>query len=253
MRNRVDAKGAKATCSGMLPADLDPPRLLAIALIFACWGLYGATLKIVGRGSLNSQLYVARRRWMGVMQSEPRENRVFDAILLGHISNSVAFFGSATLLVLAALVGTLVNARALHLVAMEHKYLGEMSPGTFTLYLAVVTVILAGCFFSFVYALRKLAYTFALIGGLGAAPETSAEAKAMTASTATVLTEAVKSLNNGIRGYYFAVAALFLFAGPATCMLITVAVTGLLFYRQIFSKTARAIGDYVEAVERLKP
>jgi uncharacterized membrane protein len=237
----------------MLPADLDPPKLLAIALIFGCWGLYGVILSAIGKGSLNSRLYVARKRWMGVMQSEPRENRVFDAILLGHISSSVSFFGSATLLVLAALVGTLANARALHIVAMEHKFLGEMSVGLFALYLFVVTAILAGCFFSFVYALRKLAYTFALIGGLGAAVEHSEESRIMISSTATVLTEAIKSLNNGIRGYYFAIAALFLFTGPYVCMGVTLGLTSLLFYRQLISKTARAIDDYVGAVERIRP
>ena len=36
----------------------------------------------------------------------------------------------------------------------------------------------------------------------------------MIAQTAVVLTESVKSLNNGIRGFYFAVASLFLFVGP---------------------------------------
>ena len=154
----------------MLPADLDMPRAAAINFIFLCWGLYAPILSVIGKGTLNSQLHVVRQRWMGMLQQSPRENRVFDAVMLGHITNSIAFFGSATLIVLATLVGTLFNARALHLVALEHKFLGEMSLGLFALYLATVTAILAGCFFSFVYALRKLAYTLAMIGGLKDAP-----------------------------------------------------------------------------------
>ena len=235
----------------MLPADLDMPRAAAINFIFLCWGLYAPILSVIGKGTLNSQLHVVRQRWMGMLQQSPRENRVFDAVMLGHITNSIAFFGSATLIVLATLVGTLFNARALHLVALEHKFLGEMSLGLFALYLATVTAILAGCFFSFVYALRKLAYTLAMIGGLKDAPGDDENSGIMIGATATVLTEAVRSLNNGIRGYYFAVASLFLFAGPWLCIGMTLLLASILCYRQAFSKTARAIGSYVEAQKRL--
>ena len=44
--------------------------------------------------------------------------------------------------------------------------------------------------------------------------------------TARVLTEAVRSINNGIRGFYYAMAALFLFAGPYACIAATVLITG---------------------------
>ncbi len=95
----------------------------------------------------------------------------------------------------------------------------------------------------------------ALAGGLPEAeiqevPESGARHD-MVEATGTVLTEAVKSFNSGIRGYYFAVAALFLFIGPIPCMLATAAVMVLLVYRQIGTRTARAIGRYVKAMDRL--
>jgi uncharacterized membrane protein len=66
------------------------------------------------------------------------------------------------------------------------------------------------------------------------------------------MTEAVKSLNNGIRGYYFAVAAIFLIAGPYYCIFMTTVMSGLLFYRQGFSTTALAIERYVDAMGDMK-
>jgi uncharacterized membrane protein len=235
----------------MLPPDLDFPRAFAIAFIYLCWWLYTPLLSVFSKGTLNSQLHGVRMRWMGMLLVSDRKDRTFDAVMLGHITNSVAFFGSATLIVLAGLIGTLVNARALHIVALENKLLGEMSLGLFTIYLSVVTSILAGCFFAFVYALRKIAYTLAMIGGLSDAPGDDPNSKVMIEATATVLTEAVQSLNNGIRGYYFSVASLFLFTGPYVCMAMTLLVSSVLFYRQVFSKTARAIGEYVEAQKRI--
>ena len=233
------------------PADLDPPKTAAIALIFALWGLYGPLLKVLGKGSLNTQLHAVRMQWLRMHQYSPREHRVFDALLLGHISSSISYFGSATLLVLAGLVGTLVNVNRVYIVTRELKFLEPMSADLFTLYFAIVTLILILSFFAFTYALRKMAYTFVLLGGLQEAPAKAPESKVMVEQTATVLTEAVRSINNGIRGFYFAIAGLFLFAGPYVSIAMTIVITGILFYRQMHSPTARAIGKYVDALSKL--
>jgi uncharacterized membrane protein len=234
-----------------LPADLDLPKAAAIALIFALWGLYGPLLKVMGKGSLNTQLHAVRMQWLRMHQHSAREHRVFDALLLGHISSSISYFGSATLLVLAGLFGTLINVNRVYIVTRDLKFLQPMSADLFTLYFAIVTLILILSFFAFTYALRKMAYTFALLGGLQEAPATAPESKVMVEQTATVLTEAVRSINNGIRGFHFAIAGLFLFAGPYVSIGMTVVITGILFYRQMHSPTARAIGKYVDALSKL--
>lgn len=237
---------------GALPADFGLAEAIAIALIFGLWGLYAPILRIFGKGSLNIQLHAVRRRWLQVHQGIEREHRVFDAIMLGHISGSVSYFGSATLLVLAGLVGTLANVARIYDVTRSLKFLAPMSAELFTLHFVILTLILALSFFAFTYALRKMAYTFAMLGGLQDAPAETPEAKIMIEQSATVLTEAVRSINTGIRGFYYAVAALFLFAGPWPCIAATLIITAVLFYRQLFSPTAIAIGRYVDALNRLK-
>lgn len=234
-----------------LPAGLDLTKAAAIVLIFALWGLYAPLLKIVGKGSLNTQLHAVRMQWLRMNQQSEREHRVFDALLLGHISSSISYFGSATLLVLAGLVGTLVNVNRVYDMTRDLKFLAPMSADLFALYFAVETLILTLSFLAFTYALRKMAYTFALLGGLAEAPTASPEGNVMVEQTATVLTEAVRSINNGIRGFYYAIAALFLFAGPFICIGATLIVTGILFYRQIFSPTAVAIDRYVKALTKI--
>ena len=177
-----------------------------------------------------------------------RDHRTFDALMMGHISNSMSFFGSATLLVLAGLLGTLANISHLYASVLEVKFIPLMSLELFAIYLGTITTIMAISFFSFTYALRKLAYTLALIGGLSEAPGDDPSSQIMISETATVMTEAVKSLNNGIRGYYFAIAALFLFAGPYLCIFMTAVMSVILLYRQGFSTTALAIERYVDAM-----
>jgi uncharacterized membrane protein len=237
-----------------LPPDFGWPHAVAVALIFGLWGFYTPILKLIGRGSLNSQLHVVRLRWLEMHQGIEREHRVFDAIMLGHISNSISFFGSGTLIVLAGLVGALANVSNVYLLSRGLKFVDQtMSLELFTLYFSLLTLILAMSFFAFTYALRKMAYTFAMMGGLQAAPAESQASRIMGEQSAIVLTEAVRSINSGIRGYYYAVAALFLFAGPYFCIVATLAITGLLYYRQLFSPTALAIARYVDALKDGRP
>jgi uncharacterized membrane protein len=234
-----------------LPVDFGWANAIAIALIFALWGFYSRLLSMFGKGSLNTQLHFVRQQWFQVHHEQHRRDRVFDAILLGHISNSISFFGSATLLVLAGLVGSLLNVNRIYIVAQELKFLAPMTADIFTLYFAILTLILALCFFAFTYAQRKMSYTFALLGGLDEAPADTLEARIMAEQAATVLTEAVRSINNGIRGFYYAVASLFLFGGPVAAICATLVVTAVLYYRQLLSPTAVAIGKYVDALKRI--
>jgi uncharacterized membrane protein len=233
----------------MLPFDLDAPRLLALVLIFACWSLYEPILMRFGHGTLNAQLHVVRLRWMRMLLESNRENRVFDGILLGQLSGSISFFGSATLIVLAGLVGTLASINRVHESMNGVPFLPPITLPLFTVYFAALTLIMTFSFFSFAYALRKLGYTIALIGGLMEAKVSNAHSKVMMSQTAMVLTEAVKSMNNGIRGYYFAVAALFLFLGPWPTIAMTLAISGVLLYRQGFSPEALAIERYFKAMD----
>src|SRR5437016_11079845 len=123
-----------------MPPDMYLPQALAVGLVFALWGLYTHILKWIGKGSLNSQLHVVRLRWLNTHKEIGRQYRMFDAILLGHINNSISYFGSATLLVLAGLVGALVNVNRVYAMASELKFLAPMSADLFTLYFAVLTL-----------------------------------------------------------------------------------------------------------------
>jgi uncharacterized membrane protein len=125
------------------PYDFDFMHLLAVGLIFAMWGLYGSVLRVLGHGTLNSQLHVVRLRWMNMMLHSKRESRVFDGILLGQISSSMSFFGSATLIVLAGLVGALASINHVHASITQMAFFPPVSLPIFTIYFAAITVILA--------------------------------------------------------------------------------------------------------------
>ena len=118
-----------------LPTDLGWPNIAAIGLIFALWGFYSPILRLIGRGSLNSQLHAVRLRWLETHQAVRREHRVIDAMMLGHISSSVSYFGSATLIVLAGLLGTLANVSRVYVMTRDLKFIdAAMTSELFTIY-----------------------------------------------------------------------------------------------------------------------
>lgn len=230
----------------MLANDFSIAHAAAGILVLTAWLGYSSVLSHFARGSLNSQLDIVRLRWIEL--ATQRDAKPFDAVLLGHIVNSIAFFGSATLLVLAGMVTAIASVKDIYQTLSPLPFISKTSVEMFTLELAFVTSILTLCFFSFTYSLRKLVYTIALIGALPHRSEGHPGHDALVESTATVLTEALKSYNLGFRGYYYAMAALGMFISPLTCMLATALITAALFYRQLATNTSAAIQRYVHTM-----
>ena len=234
-----------------LPSDFDLLQGAAIVILFLAWFSYSTVLMIVARGSLNEQLSTVRTQWLRL--SIGRGQKPFDAILLGHIVNSIAFFGSATMIVLAGFITLFANVKSVHGTASELTLTDGSSFELFVIHFTVLSAILALSFFSFTYALRKLIYVLALVGALpeGELDEHGEACRIeMVDCAATVLSEALKTFNFGIRGYYYAVAALGLFVSPWLCLGLTAIATAILMYRQIATRTAAAVQGYVTMSER---
>jgi len=234
----------------MFPVDFSLPHAIAMSLLLVCWFAYPMLFKLIGQETINSKLVSVRRQWL--MQITHQGRSPFDSILLGHIVHSVAFFGSATLIVLAGLFSIVINLDGIHSTMTGLQFINNISIGLFSMNFALMAVVITISFFSFVYALRKLVYAIALIGALPVVTGDQANnyapvrLQALIEDTTTVLTESLKTFNFGIRGYYYAIAAMFLFVSPVACIAVTLIVTVTLVYRQLSTRTASSISHYVD-------
>lgn len=220
----------------------------AITLLFVLWFGYSFFLRRFYKGSLNDQLYSIRARW--IVGALRRSSGPFDAILLGHIVNSITFFGSATMLVLAATATLVTSAGATHATVSQFYAHGAPSFGLYVLLLLVLNVTLAVSFFAFIYALRKLIYVIALVGALPdapATPELLLQHDKMAEAASAVLSSALSTFNFGIRGYYYFIAAMGLFVSPWVSIALMIGFSVMLVFRQVGSQAAKNIGAYVEA------
>ncbi|MNE62916.1 hypothetical protein D3C80_1582330 [compost metagenome] len=115
--------------------------------------------------------------------------------------------------------------------------------------LALVLVCLARGFLDFIWSLRQMNYALALIG---AAPEIHSETDkvAYGHAVARVLNPALGGFSQGVRGYYFALAAAAWLFGPMWLALGVISAFGLLVWRQAGSPAARAVRAARRLLER---
>ncbi|KPF83080.1 hypothetical protein IP78_02920 [Brevundimonas sp. AAP58] len=212
---------------------------LGLALFFLCWLGYGPLLSVLARrsGSLNEDMLTVRHAWMTAMTR--REVRLLDSQLLGHSINSGSFFASSNLLLIAGVASVLfggdqalqgfsaVGAEDVPLPLLEAK-------------LGLVLLCLARGLLDFIWSIRQMNYALAMIG---AAPEitTEADRDAFGQATADVLNPALGAFSQGVRGYYFALAAAAWLFGPLWLCAGVVSAFALLVWRQSGSPAARAI------------
>jgi uncharacterized membrane protein len=212
---------------------------VALGLFFVCWLGYGPLLRLLAHrsGTLNDDMNIVRRVWMTAMTH--REIRLVDSQLMGHSINSASFFASTNLLLIAAVGGILfggqaalegfasVGAEAVPIRVLEAK-------------LALILICLVRGLLDFIWALRQMNYALALIG---AAPEihTEADRGALGEAATNLLNPALAAFSQGVRGYYFALAAAAWLFGPLWLAAGVTASFCLLVWRQSGSPAARAI------------
>lgn len=224
------------------------PETAAVILFAVCWLGYGPLLNVLARrgGTLNADMTVVRRTWMTAMTH--REIRLVDSQLMGHSINTASFFASTNLLLIAAVAGILFGGegalRGVAAVGAEDVPLRLLEAK-----LALVMACLARGLLDFIWAIRQLNYSLALIG---AAPELHLEADrvALGEAAAALLNPALSAFSQGVRGYYFALAAAAWLFGAGWLAVGVAAVTALLVWRQVGSPAARAIRTARRLMER---
>ena len=221
---------------------------LALALFILCWLGYGPLLAQLARrsGTLNDDMVIIRRVWMTAMTH--REIRLVDSNLMGHTINSGGFFASTNLLLIAAVASVLFGG--------EQAIAGFASVGAedvpirlLEAKLALVLVCLARGLLDFIWSIRQMNYALALIG---AAPEvhTEADRVALGEAAADLLNPALSAFSQGVRGYYFALAAAGWLFGPSWLALGVTAAFCLLVWRQAGSPAARAVRSARRLLDR---
>lgn len=221
---------------------------IALAVFLIGWLACEPMIKAIAHsgGALNRDLDGLRRAWMIAMTR--RDVRIVDSQLLGHTINSASFFASANLILIAAVGGALFGGEAA-LSGVAGVGL-EGPPRVLEAKLALVSVCLARGLLDFIWAIRQLNYTVALIG---AAPDPGLDAERSAAyaeTAAEVLNPAMNGFNRGVRAYYFALAAAAWLVSPVLLGFGAVLAVALLAWRQARSDAAKGVRQAMDVLGR---
>lgn len=216
----------------------------ALAFFAAAWAGYVWFAGRHGRNvpSLHSRMDGFRREWM--VRMIDRDNRMVDVNIVRNLTRSSQFFASTTMLVLGALIALMGYVQQALDVVSELPFTVQASQRLLEIKILLLVVIFAYAFFKFSWAIRQLNFCSILVGAAPRQPKENPEQYAPQINRlARITSYAGVNYNNGLRAFYFALAAMAWFLHPWLMMVATAWVMYVLYHREFASKTLKAMVD----------
>lgn len=222
-----------------LLTQIDLQDRIALLFFVACW--VGYSHFVVHESQFHKSLLAAtneyRRMWMRQMLK--RDNRSVDAIVIGNLMRSVTFSANTTIFILAGLIGMLSYhdkiADILHVI----PFAKPMNPMMWELKIFLLIIIFIYAFFKYTWSLRQQTYTSIFVAAAPAHDEPQENKEAFIIKGGVLAGKAAEHFNNGLRAYYFGLAALSWFIHPYLFMAMTVLVVGVIHRREFHSATLK--------------
>jgi len=214
--------------------------LIAFIIFIFCWLGYSLFIHICKRKSDNlfGTMFEYRLKWME--ESLDREDKSVDAITLGNLMRSVAFFASTSILIMAALIPLLTYGDNIQSFADKLPLISSSSVVMYELKILLLIIIFIYSFFKYTWALRQYNYASILI----LSPVKTKKEKAIAANrNAKILANAARHFSMGIRSYYFGIAALSWFLNPYIFIAASLLVVLVNYRREFFSRVLDIISS----------
>lgn len=220
-------------------------NLLAPVFFIICFRAYLRYTYLRSRDTpcLAFAMHRFRKQW--IRMALTRDNRIADTNIVANLERNVSFFASSSLLVLAGLV-TLLSASDTALGMLnEIPFSDQSSRGEWEVKVLLLVFLFVYAFFKFTWALRQYGLVSVMIG---AAPENSLkpgreEILKHVDSISKMASKASGNFNNGLRSYYFSMAALGWFINAWVLILLSIFIVFILYRREFKSETLTIMMD----------
>ena len=226
---------------GKLPLPwLDMVALLWFAIWWAFYVWY-SDYRSTRQPALRRETDRFVRDWIARMVE--RDNRMLDVNVVRNLSRSSQFFASTTMLILGALVALMGYAEKAAGVLAELPFAQQVSERVWELKILLLVLIFVYAFFKFSWSIRQFGLCSILIGATGKPPAGAEEYATHIDRITLIVYFANGNFNNGLRAYYFGVAALAWFLHPVLMIAITSSVVYVLHQREFGSRTVQVMLD----------
>jgi uncharacterized membrane protein len=219
----------------MLPLTwLDATALVLFAAVWAGYQWYsdhGGT----ARPRLGREMDRYTREWLTQMAG--RDNRMVDVNVMRNLARSSQFFASTTMLILGALVALMGYAEKAASVVAELPFTLQTSERIWEFKVIVLLMIFVYAFFKFSWSIRQFGFSSILVGATGKPTPTPEIYSSHLGRVSAIVSFANRNFNQGLRAYYFGVAALSWFLHPVLMIVMTLGVIYVLYQREFRSQT----------------
>jgi uncharacterized membrane protein len=215
--------------------------LVALLWFFVAWAGYTvfAERRVHARPSLVVAMRRFRREWFSYMLT--RDNRIGDIAALNSLFTNATFFASTSILILGGLVALLGTTETAMDVVSDLPFTRKESELVWRIKIILLILVFVYAFFKFTWCQRQFNFCSILVG---AAPPPTNEPEQHAAyidMITNVASFSAENLNDGLRAYYFSMAALTWFLHPWLFFASTALVVYILYQREFHSRTLYAL------------
>lgn len=209
----------------------------ALVLFVAVWAGYQwyADYGSTARPRLSREIERFTSEWLTRMAE--RDNRMVDVNVLRNLTRSSQFFASTTMLILGALVALMGYAEKAASIVAELPFTQQVSERAWELKIVLLLLIFVYAFFKFSWSIRQFSFSSILVGATKKPTPNPEQYAVHTDRIAVIVSFANRNFNQGLRAYYFGVAALSWFLHPALMIAVTLGVIYVLHQREFRSRT----------------
>lgn len=209
--------------------------LLAVAYFVGAWVCYTGYADRQGQNNLLAATNRYRLQWMRELLK--RDNRTMDSIMVGNLLRSITFFANTTIFILLGLMTMLGYHDRASLIISEIPFATPVTGFMWEIKIFLLILIFIYAFFKHTWSLRQYNYTGIYIVSAPSAKERVEEHEEFALRGSKIVANAAKHFNNGLRAYYFGLAALAWFVHPVAFMLATTWVVFVTHRREYRSNT----------------
>ena len=215
--------------------------LVALLWFFVLWAGYTvfAERRVQKRPSLVVAMRRFRREWFSYMLT--RENRIGDIAALNSLFTNATFFASTSILILGGLVALLGTTQTAMDVVSDLPFTRKESELVWRIKIILLILVFVYAFFKFTWCQRQFNFCTILVGAAPAPTNEPEQHAAFIDMITNVASFSAENLNDGLRAYYFSMAALTWFLHPWLFLAATALVVYILYQREFHSRTLYAL------------
>lgn len=215
--------------------------IIALVWFLLCWFTYTRYVNTSPK-SLVSSMYRWRRRWSLAMLA--RDNRIMDAQVITGLNNVVTFFCSTSIFITAGLFASIGASEQIVILINQMSFLQNTNIATVELKLGLLIVIFIYSFFKFGWSIKQHSYSAVILASVPAAEDVDVARDTPMATLMGKLSSlGSQHFNDGVRGYYFALATLSWFVHPLVYIAVIIWVVIVLHRRDFRSKLLQHLGE----------